>query len=302
MNVKDTTEKIRNMEIRGAGKIARAAAEALKDFLSSTEVDDISKLTQQLKQASELLHSTRPTAVSLDNALNIVLTGASGSTIEEIKANGIAAAERFVVHSLEAVDRISTIVSEKIQDNSSILTHCNSTVVVKSIIKAKNQNKNIRVFATETRPWRQGFITAQQLANAGVDITLIVDSAANLLMPDIDLVLVGADTITLDGTVINKIGTSQIALSAKEYQKLVWVCAESYKFDGSIKNGIDVTIEERDHSEIIQNDQLKGVKLRNPVFDRTPPKDINLIITEFGEIKPLNTEEIKKIIHRLNSI
>jgi ribose 1,5-bisphosphate isomerase len=302
MNVKETAEKIINMEIRGAGKIARAAAEGLKDFLISSEINEPIELMDQLKQASEILHKTRPTAVSLENALNAVLTAASGSTIEEIKGMGIAAADKFIAHSLQAVDKISDIVSEKIQDNQSILTHCNSSVVVRSIIKAKDQGKSIRVFATETRPWGQGYITTQQLADAGVDITLIVDSAANYFMPEIDLVLFGADTITLDGTVINKIGTSQIALAAKDRQKLVWVCAESYKFSNNVEIGNAVTIEERDHSEIVRKDKLKGVKLRNPVFDRTLPKDIDLIITEFGEIEPLNTNEIKDIIQRLSSI
>jgi len=174
------------------------------------------------------------------------------------------------------------------------MTHCNSKVAVQSIIKAHNDGKKIMVYSTETRPWGQGYITSQELADAGVDVTLIVDSAVRSFMAETDLVIVGADTVTADGTVYNKIGTSQIALCAYEQHIPVFVCAETYKFSKASLNGDDVIIEEREHSEIVPPGKLKGVKLRNPVFDATPPEYITAIITELGEILPSAASEIIK--------
>ena len=294
MSVQETAEKISSMEIRGAGKIARAAAEALKNFILQSEENDPVKLIDALSEASDTLLNTRPTAVSLANALAAVLAGAKGATVDEIRANVTKAAEQFILNSIQAIDRIAEICSSIIIENgNTIMTHCNSTVVVKSIIKAHNHRKQIRVYATETRPWRQGFITAQALADAGVDITLIVDSAACFFMAETDLVLIGADTITAAGTVYNKIGTSQIAICAHEKHVPVFVCAETYKILNSTMDDDSVKIEERDSTEVVEQDKLPGVKIRNPVFDATPPNYINGIVTEQGIISP---SEVVKIL------
>jgi ribose 1,5-bisphosphate isomerase len=130
------------------------------------------------------------------------------------------------------------------------------------------------------------------LADAGIDVTLIVDSAANFFLDETDLVIIGADTITADGSVINKIGTSQIALCATEKNVPVYVCAETYKFSKTSINGKSIRIEERDITEIVEPELLKGVKVRNPVFDITPPKYVKSIITEKGEFPPKDIGDI----------
>jgi ribose 1,5-bisphosphate isomerase len=286
MNIDETAAKISSMEIRGAGKIARAAAQALLLFAINLDEKDPEKFLNALEKAKETLYNTRPTAVSLANALDAVMKGAKSNTVDEIK-NGIkSSAERFISNSERAVETIAKICSQRIQDGYTIITHCNSTLAVSAIIKAHEQGKKVRVFATETRPWRQGLITAQALADSGVDVTLIVDSAAGFFMRETDLVIVGADTVTADGTVINKIGTSQVALAASVYNVPVIVCAETYKFSKATLEGKPVEIEERDVAEVVELDKLKGVKVRNPVFDATPPKYISALITELGVHSP----------------
>jgi ribose 1,5-bisphosphate isomerase len=296
MDVSNTAEKIKSMEIRGAGKIARAAAEVLKEFSIQLAETNPEKFLVALSNAKDTLKATRPTAVSLENALTVIMSGAKGKDVEEMKKNIIAVADKFITNSNNAVTKIAELCAGKIPNDAVILTHCNSTVVVNCLIKAKNQGKNIKVFATETRPWGQGYITAQTLAEAGVNITLIVDSATRYFMDEIDLILFGADTITRDGSVINKIGTSQIAVCAYEHEKHipVIICAESYKFSTKAQSANEVKIEERDPKEIIDPIKLKRVKIRNPVFDITPQKYIHSIITEFGEISPKNAQDIIK--------
>ena len=296
MNIKETAKKIQNMEIRGAGKIARAAAQALKDFaVSYNELDKI-RFISELNNAKETLANTRPTAVSLANALEATMNGARGETVDELRAGVISAAETFISNSESAIAKIAELCAEEIKDGFTIITHCNSTVVVMSIKLAHDQGKNIVVYATETRPWHQGFITARALADAGVNITLIVDSAVRHFMPQVNLVIIGADTIAMNGDVTNKIGTSQIALCAHEFDVPVLVCAESYKFAKLYPNGDSVPIEERDTSEIDPTGQLKGVKIRNPVFDVTPSKYVTSIVTELGIIPPDKITKIMKLI------
>jgi ribose 1,5-bisphosphate isomerase len=292
MSIEETAAKIKSMEIRGAGKIARAAALALKEYVKELDESRVEKVIEALNNAGDTLRNTRPTAVSLENAVETVLNSTSGETVSEIKENVITAADKFISNSLNAMEKIAELCANKIKDNSTILTHCNSTVAVKSIIKAFDQGKTIRVYATETRPWGQGYITSQALADAGVDTTLIVDSAVLHFMKEIDLVIIGADTITTDGTVINKIGTSQLALCAKEFKVPVLVCAETYKFSQTASSAEQVVLEERNPEEIAPADKVIGVSVRNPVFDATPAKYIGVIITEIGIISPNETNKI----------
>jgi len=296
MTLEEIAHKIQTMDIRGAGKIARAAAAALKDYALSLHEPDLIAFKTALHDAKEKLLATRPSAVSLSNAITFVMGGATGENADEMKANIEKTANEFITNSNSAVDVIGELCAKRIPDGNTIMTHCNSAAALTGIIKAHDQGKAIKVFATETRPWHQGYITTQALADAGVDVTLIVDSAARYFMKETDLFIIGADTITCDGSVINKIGTSQIALSAHEHSVPVIVCAESYKFSKTIKDGSSVPIEERPIDEVVAPDKLKGVKVRNPVFDSTPAKYISYIITESGEITPTSVHEFIKTI------
>jgi ribose 1,5-bisphosphate isomerase len=143
------------------------------------------------------------------------------------------------------------------------------------------------VYATETRPWRQGLITSRELAEAGVDVTLIVDSAVRSVMGKVDRVFVGADTVASDGSLYNKVGTSAIALAANEFGKEFSVCAETYKFSPLTLLGEPVAIEEREKEEVAKDGEIHpSVKVFNPVFDRTPAKYISGYVTENGIIPP----------------
>lgn len=292
MTIDEIAQKIITMEIRGAGKIARSAAQALKDYALNLPEEDPQKFISILKSGKDKLLNTRPTAVSLENALELVMAGAKGNTVSELRAGVEAAAEKFVKDSQDAIDRIAAICADKINDGNTIITHCNSSVAVQGIINAHNQGKKLRIYATETRPWFQGHITSQALANAGLDITMIVDSAVRYFMAEVDLVIVGADTIISDGSVVNKIGTSQIALCAHEHHVPVLVCAETYKFARPTITSKNVRIEEREISEVVEPGKLEGVKIRNPVFDVTPGQYIESFITEIGVISPSNAHDV----------
>lgn len=295
MELDETARKIENMEIRGAAKIARYAAEALKDEVIHFDGNEIEEFRSTLNKAGKRLIATRPTAVSLRNAVLIVLKGlANEEDIDVLKKIIISQAEEFIESSKDALERISEIGAKRIKPNSVILTHCNSTAAVSTIIKAHNQGKKITVYATESRPKRQGYITVRELAQADVPVTLIVDSAVRHIMPKVDIVVVGADTVASNGAVINKIGTSQIALCAHEARVPVMVCAETFKFSHETLVGELVQIEERDVNEIVKPEDFPKVRIFNPVFDTTPPEYVDVIVTEEGVISPHAAYEIIK--------
>jgi ribose 1,5-bisphosphate isomerase len=280
--VEESAKKIINMEVRGASRIARFVAETLKEFAKSVD----SNFDENMLKASKILMNTRPTAVSLFNAINYVMMY-KGDNDEEKKRDAIRRAEEFIRWVDTAKQKIGEIGAKRIKDGWTIMTHCNSSTALAVIKTAFRQGKNIEVIATESRPRYQGHLTVKELTAEGIPTTLIVDSAVRFFMSEVDCVIVGADTITVNGALINKIGTSQIALCAKEARVPFMVCAETYKFSPATLFGELVVIEERDPKEVAPEEILKlGVKVRNPAFDVTPRDYIDLIITEIGAIPP----------------
>jgi len=292
--VLEIAEGIKTMKIRGAGRIARAAVQALKIVVEKSQAKTSEQLVNELDYAAKYLLHTRPTAVSLPNGIRFVMYRVKsalrkGANLEDLKITAIDAADKFIENSQKAIKRIGEIGARRIVSGDVILTHCNSSAAISVILTAFKQGKDIRVYATETRPLFQGRLTARILANAGVPVTLIVDSAVRFFMNEIDKVVVGADAVAANGAVVNKIGTSQIALVAHEARTRMFVATETYKFSPETMIGELVKIEERSPLEVVDEEFLKqnpNVKVRNPSFDVTPPEYIDLIITEKGVIPP----------------
>jgi ribose 1,5-bisphosphate isomerase len=288
-------EDIRSMRIRGAGLIARSAVEALRIVASESRTKDIESFVNELTEASRVLLQTRPTAVSLPNGVRYVMhrvnVGRSRArSAEEMRRIAMEAAEEFIENARTAIHRIGEIGARRIVDGDVLLTHCNSSAAIEVMKTAWSEGRKFEVFVTETRPRFQGHITARELTQAGIPVTLILDDAVRYFMQRVDKVIVGADAVTANGALVNKIGTSMVALAAHEARVRVWVAAETYKFSPETMIGELVTIEERDSSEIIPDEKQRRIgpiKVLNPSFDVTPPEYIDLIITERGIIPPV---------------
>ena len=283
-----TASEIKEMRIRGAGRIARAAAASMKDFVLGYPVTSLNDLRKDIDVAKDILLNSRPTAVSLRNGIYACIKGLDeAGSFSDAKNLVSDNADKFIESSLKAVETISRIGAKRIADGDVLMTHCNSSAALGVIKEAHRQGKDIKVFATESRPWKQGILTVNELAKEGVDVTLIVDSAVRMVMEKVDMVFVGADTVTSNGVLVNKIGTSQLALAAYEARSAFNVCTETYKFSPLTMSGDIVPIEERDHSEVAKSNEIdRKVKIFNPVFDSTPPKYIDAMITEVGVISP----------------
>ena len=288
--LEQTVADIKRMKIRGALDIAIASVAAMKE-VAKEDAQDTDYLLNKLEKAGKKLKNSRPTAVSLPNAVNYILhVSEKNKNLEqsEFRKKITAAADKFIRDQEKALEAIGVIGANVIEKDETILTHCNSDTVVHILEKAFDQGKNIKAVCTESRPRYQGLLTAKELSEYGIQTTLIVDSAVHLVMKKlkIDKVIVGADTVCANGDLINKIGTSQIALCAHE-QKIEFIAAtESIKFSPQSLLGSTVQIEERSASEVIKPGKLGKVKILNPAFDITEAEYINMIITEYGIMPP----------------
>ncbi len=290
-----TADDIAAMRTRGAATIADAAAKALATQAERAETTQPAAFERQLRAAAETLYETRPTAVSLPNALRYVLRGMDGETVSELRATTIARAEEFRAELAHAQQQLGEVGSNRLRDGDVVMTHCHSTDALSCLEAALEDGKEIEAIVKETRPRKQGHITAQQLREWGVPVTLIVDNAARRYLDEADHVLVGADSIAADGSVINKIGTSGLAVNARERGVPVMVAAQTLKLHPDTMTGHTVEIEMRDETEVLADDQRAditgerdddGLVVENPAFDVTPPRHVDAIVTERGQFPP----------------
>lgn len=311
-NIAKAIEDIKSMRVRGASIIARHALESIrkdsKMILERSRNEE--EFLENFETIKESLLNTRPTAVALPNALRFIehrLTLKSKSrtiTKNELYDEMISSIDDFLYKIINSKKEIAIIFSELIRTKVSIMTHCHSSTVIEVIRRINKERKVKEVYVTETRPRYQGYITAKKLREFGVNVKLVVDSASGIFMRNVDLVLVGADAIALNGDVVNKIGTYPIAVVAKEEGKRFFVAAESYKIATNVKAGKDITIEYRSIKEVYKRDlrKLGNPEILNPSFDVTPAKYVKAIVTEVGVIKGKHPRKIKEILKKANYI
>jgi ribose 1,5-bisphosphate isomerase len=287
--VRQTADAIGRMEIRGAATIADAAARALRDQAEASAAETPDALRAELRAAARTLHDTRPTAVSLPNALRYVLLNADGTTVEDVRAAVVTSVAEFRDRLENAQSDLGRVGANRLRDGDTVMTHCHSTDVLACVEAAVEQGKELSAIVKETRPRMQGHITARELDEMGVDVTLVVDSAARRYLNDVDHVLVGADSIAADGSVINKIGTSGLAVNARDRGTPIVCAAQTIKLHPDTLTGHTVDIEMRDESEVIDDETAADIgdpTVLNPAFDVTPPRYVDAIVTERGQYPP----------------
>lgn len=292
--VEGTAERIRRLEIQGATNVAVSAVEALAGDLRGAKTE--SETSAILEKGVSLLVAARSTEPMLRNGLKLFRSRVSSKWVD--RASFDLSVEKVSSEILnlfrESKQRIIDIGSQRILDGDTILTHCHSSTVTETIMRAHKQGKRIRVIQTETRPKNQGRITARELVEVGIDTTMIIDSAARHFANESDIVLVGCDAITSEGNILNKIGTSQVALIANESRTPFYVLSTLLKFDLVTVYGEYVAIEERQVGEVWDSPP-NGLKIRNPAFDVTRRGYISGLITEEGVISP---HSVLEAVHR----
>lgn len=297
MTVQHTADRIKALKIQGATSIAVQAVKALGKELRNFEWTQPENVFDLLEESINTLVESRATEPMMRNGLkymNQIIHESDWNAPEELREIVQEAEVHILTMFNEGKNQMIEVGARRIEDGDTVLTHCHSSGVTGTLLRAKEQGKDFKVIQTETRPKYQGRITAHELVEAGINTTMIVDSATRHYMKEIDFVLVGSDAITSEGNVINKIGTSQVALAANEARIPFYVVSTLLKFDPVTIHGSYEAIEER-HTDEIWDNPPDGLRILNPAFDVTRRDYVHGLITEEGIISP---HSILEAIHR----
>ncbi len=281
MSVESVARDIREMKIQGALTIAMAAEEALEEFIKNCQAGSRDDFLSQLRAEGNKLAEARPSAIALPNAVDMFIEKVEAINLgmPDLKDAALLAGKELMEDTKDSFKELTEKGSEIVRDGQLILIHCHSSTVTGILKKAWDSGKRFNVICTETRPSKQGFISAKELAEHEIPTTIVIDSAVASVMAGVDMALVGADTILKNGDVVNKIGTLGVALAAKEFGVPMYVATQRLKFD---TKGKGVGIESRPAEEILEGAELPGVEIENLVFDITKKSYFKGIITEGG--------------------
>ncbi|MCI5688624.1 MAG: S-methyl-5-thioribose-1-phosphate isomerase [Emergencia sp.] len=314
----DVYEAIYKLRVRGAPAIGVAAAYGL--FVAVRDIPetaDMAMFRETLHSAKEYLAGARPTAVNLAWALNRMY-----DLYESERPKSVKDAKELLFAEAEAIRREDEAACyamgeyglSLLEPGMGILTHCNAGTIATAkygtclapIYLGTERGYEFRVFADETRPLLQGArLTSWELSKSGIDVTLICDNMASSVMKKgwVDAVVTGCDRMAANGDGANKIGTSGVAILAKEYGIPFYMYVPTSTIDLETDSGSDIQIEERDGEEIYKMWYEKpmapeGIKTYNPAFDVTEAKYITAVITEKGIVRPPYRENLAKLLKK----
>lgn len=300
-----------DLVVRGAPAIGIAAAYGVVLAARARLAEGDRQWRLLLDRDLERLAAARPTAVNLAWAVRRMRACMAGVAESEIPLRLLDEARAIHKQDVEANHRMGALGSALIEAGSGVLTHCNAGALATGgygtalgVIRAAWAAKKLaRVFADETRPWLQGTrLTAWELSRSGIPVSVIADSAAATLMREgvVQWVVVGADRITANGDVINKIGTYSLAALARVHGVRFMVVAPTSTIDVNTASGEQVPIEVRDWAEIWaatgSESPPLGVEVLNRVFDVTPAELITAIVTEKGVLTPVSGSGIESLV------
>lgn len=313
----DIYEAIFQLKIRGAPAIGICAGYGIYVLAQQIKAENYDDFFAEFHRLKEYLNSSRPTAVNLSWALNRmenIVTANSSSAIGEILA--LLEKECKAIHEEDIVmcRAISEYGLSLLKNGDGVLTHCNAGPLATSrygtgqgpLLLGREKGMNFKVFADETRPLLQGArLTSFELQRAGVDVTLICDNMASIVMKNgwVQACMVGCDRVAANGDVANKIGTSGVAILARYYGIPFYVLGPTSTIDMNCATGEDIKIEERNPDEIktkwyAKNMALDEVKCYNPAFDVTDHSLITAIITEKGICRAPYTESLAALFNK----
>ena len=314
----DLYDAIKKLKVRGAPAIGICAGYGIYVLANQIETEDQEEFYKEFHRQKEYLNSSRPTAVNLSWALNrmekLVLDNIE-KPVAEIKALLLKESKAIHQEDMEMCKAISEYGMTLLKEGCGVLTHCNAGPLATSrygtalgpLFLGKEKGMNFHVFADETRPLLQGArLTAYELQKGGIDVTLICDNMASLVMKNgwVDMCFVGCDRVAANGDAANKIGTSGVAILAKHYGIPFYVLGPTSTIDMNCPTGDDIKIEQRDADEIKtqffkEPSSLPEVKCYNPAFDVTDHELIAGIVTEYGIIRAPYKENLEKLFEKI---
>lgn len=293
--------EIREDRVHGASELSRRSLKAMRLVAELTSATTPADLSRELKVFGQELMNARPNMASLTNLVGrllYVVTEKSRreSAVDEFKLAVKEVCDQLIEESVRASHEIALHGSELMQDHMTIFTHSRSATVFEAFRAAASVGRRIHIIVTESRPLLEGRAVAQELSGLGMPVTLAVDAAVGYLIGTADMCIVGADSIMLDGSVVNKIGTFPLAMSAHQYNKPFYVLCEKSKFNLRSMFEPQHEVEEREESEVLPSMHDPLLTVRNPYFDKTPARLVSKVITEDGA---LFSEELPRLFREM---
>jgi methylthioribose-1-phosphate isomerase len=308
-------EAIRNMTVRGAPAIGATGAFGLALAAQTSHASEVAGLIADLEEAAQVLGTSRPTAVNLNWALKRVMDEIrqASSGIDTIRQQVLTAAQRIADEDVAANRRMAEWGEPLIQDGDTIIHHCNTGSLATvdwgtalGVIRlAYERGKRIHVLVDETRPRLQGArLTAWELQQYGISYDIISDNMAGFFLRtgQAQKVFFGADRVTANGDVANKVGSYMLALAAYDNGIPVYSVFPTSTIDLNLQQGSQIPIEEREEAEVLEltlNGERvmpDGAHARNPAFDITPARLISGLVTEMGVVYPPFNGALAKIV------
>ena len=300
--LKSNIQKIKDLKVQGATNVAKFGLNFFNKYIQSVCKDFKEKSAEfcydKIEEASFLLNSIRPTEPCLRNGLRYIINKAKKNekilSMDDIAEDIDRNIKVYIKLLEEATKKIGIYGARRIIDGSTILTHCHSGSVFEILKCAYQDGKKIEVIATETRPLYQGRKTVQRLLNVGIKTRMIVDSGMRWIVmnKDVDLIIIGADAITVEGTVLNKIGSRLLALVAQENHIPFYIASTMLKYNPESEFGNLEAIEMRSEDEVWDpKNRPKGLRILNPAFETINRRYISALITEIGVFPPVLISE-----------
>lgn len=260
--------------------------EIIDELIRDAERGDLELIVRRVIDTYDFLESSRPASIAAINTIRMIGEYILERGLDNLKNYLNALRSKYDTSLWRAVE----VASRRIDNGDSIITNSNSLSIRRLLSTLRDQGKQVRIYVTESRPGREGLMLAEYASKLGFETYLIVDSATRFFMKNIEKVFVGAEGIAANGAVIAKIGTSILALVAKEARKRVFVIAPSIKFSFESIHGELLKIPEGGAELLVDpktdRDLPEGYIARVPLYDVTPSEYIDAIATEYGLVAP----------------
>ncbi|MCC6189420.1 MAG: translation initiation factor eIF-2B [Anaerolineales bacterium] len=284
-------ERIRTDVIGGAADTATEVVQALASVVRDSQAPDSAALAAEVEQAAVDILRVTPSLAPPVNALHRLLGRmeagqAAGAAVGPLKAEMLSAAGEFLTFAESALARIADYGAAKVSDGDTVFMYSMSSTVWRILRRAWEQGKHFRVVVTESRPANEGLWTVTEMAKAGIPVAVSIDACIGELVPQADLVFVGADAVSSHGYALCKVGTYPTALVAKAHGVPFYIAADTLKFDASTLLGLPFRVDPIHRHEVLGGQYPPEVQVVGRLFDETPPELVTAIISERGLLSP----------------
>jgi len=284
-------ERVRGDVIGGAADNALEIVEAIKTMTVESKAASLDALAKEIETAVDSILHVLPSLAPPLNALHMLMKQVDDAientaSVEELRSALRSEADHFISLTHDALEKVAQYGAEKIKDGDSIFMYSMSSTVWRILKRAKEQGKSISVAVTESRPDNEGLWTVDKMSEYGIPITVGIDAAIGIMIPQSDMVMVGADVIASTGETLCKVGTYPCALVAKAHGVPFYITADTLKLDTSTLIGLPFQITETPREKVLDEKAPAEAVVYSPHFDLTPPELITAFVTEQGFLNP----------------